>query len=138
MLPAELATYLQAAGVGTAATDLFVGMMPPSPDKLVFVAETGGLEPTETMGSNTPPAWENPTIQIICRGDRPDPSKTPYIDARTKARDVWNALTLVANDDLSSTRYFRIHPLQSPFLIGIDESGRPLIGFNCMVQKVAS
>lgn len=138
MLPADLSAYLQSAGLGTPGTTLFVGLMPPDPDALVAVIETGGGEPQDTMGSNTPPAWENATVQIISRGDKPDPTKNPYLAARTKAKDAWNALVLVANEDLSSTRYLRVRPLQSPFLIGVDESARPMIAFNCIVQKVPS
>lgn len=137
----EVGTYLQSAGVGSLSTTLFLGQWPDAAtDAIVVVLETGGAGGTETMGSDTLPAWENPTIQVVCRGDAPDPagSKTPYVSARAKAKTAWEALTKVANETLSSTRYLRITPLQSPFLIGRDSADRPLIGFNCLVAKVPS
>ena len=128
----EVATFIASAASLTAATDLFTNALPASPDEAVVVYEYAGLPSTYVFGSAQIDR-EFPRIQIVCRGEKDD------IDPpRALAETIYKAIGAVANQSLSGTRYHAITPLQPPFLMGHDANGRPLIVFNCQVDKEPS
>ena len=128
----EIASLVATAASLTAGTDLFANTMPATPDECVAVYEYAGLPSTYVFGSPLIDR-EFPRIQIVCRGEKQDIS-TP----RETAETIYQAIGAVANQSVSGTRYHAITPLQPPFLMGHDANGRPLIAFNCQVDKEPS
>jgi len=117
MLLDEIGAYLQAQGVGTAGTDLFLSGLPDAPDTALAILETGGFEPDLAA------PMDNPTFQIMSRaGD--------YFVARTRAKAAYDALHGLAETVLSGRRYLLIRAMQSPTYIGVDQNGRHLIATN--------
>jgi hypothetical protein len=129
----EVATYLAAnsGGTMTLGTNLFIGDMPDDPDHVTAIYETGGMAPDETLGAISVPVWENPRLQVLCRG-------ATYVEARASADIAWKTLVLIVNQNLGSTRYMRVVPVQSPMLAGRDNSLRVLISCNYDVMKAVS
>lgn len=124
---AEVATYLQHAGIGELGATLFVGYMPETaPDDAVAVMEYGGMMGAQPL--EDPMAYEMPRLQVMVRS-------ASYFDGMTKARDAYRALGKVVNTTLGGVRYQRITPVQPPFLIRRDDNGRPEIGFNVEITK---
>lgn len=117
----DIAGYLAAEGLGTLGTDLFLGLLPDQPDSCVALYAYPGR----------PPAWEHdgpqpalryPRLQVLTR----DPS---YVAAESLARDASAALCALVNRPLGATTYGRVTPLQEPFPLERDASGRVL--FTC-------
>ena len=119
---------MQAQGLGTVNTDIFLGSEPDAPDACVIVREYAGEKSEYTFGPTI--AYENPRVQIVCRAK-------DYLSARTKAEAVYKAVD-VAEASLTGVHYLRIEPLQPPFPIGRDNNDRRLIAFNCAVMKEQS
>lgn len=122
--------YLQAQGQGTLGTNIFLAVMPESPDSCVCVFETAGFAPQFTMGAA---AWavDQPGIQVICRGPRGN-----YPAARDKADAIRGLLGAVVDSTLSSVNVMRIAPDGAVLSMGEDENGRPMVSvnFSCQVR----
>jgi len=122
--------YLQAQGHGTLGVNLFLSMMPETPDTLVSVYENAGDSPMFTMGAA---AWaiDRPTLQVICRATRGD-----YPTARDKAETIRALLGAVTEQTLSGINVMRIAPQGSVIPMGEDENLRPMVSANyeCMVR----
>ena len=128
LLP-DVGTYLAAAGLSlTVGTNLFYGRLPDSPDKCVAIYESNGATPIETMSDNTEPPVVHPGLQVLARD-------AAYADAQSLAEDVWQKLTLVTNETLTSTLYLRVAPVQQPAPIERDSQDRVLFSCNFDVLK---
>ena len=130
----EVGTYLAANVTDvtlTLGTNLFLGRLPDSPDTCVSVQETGGQGPMDTMSNNTGPVIERPNVQTLIRA-------SAYSTGRALAKDVFDQMNLVCNEDLSSTRYERIEAIQSPFPIMRDSQDRAVFSINFTCQKTVS
>lgn len=121
--------YLVAQAQGTLGTDLFLSVMPETPDALVAVYENTGGSPEFTMGAAAT-AIDRPSIQVICRGARGD-----YPGARDKAQTIRGILGAVTQVTQSGIVILRIEPQGSVLPMGDDENLRPMISvnFDCMV-----
>lgn len=121
--------YLQSASVGTLGTNLFLGMMPETPDTLVAVYEYTGERPQFTMGSGAT-AIDRPMLQVVCRAGRQD-----YPVARDKAQQIRSLLGAVTQETLSGLTVLRLAPQGSVNPMGEDENLRPMVSvnFDCMV-----
>ena len=127
----EIGAYLEAQGLGTLATDLFLGEMPSEPDTCVVVHEYEGGPPVHFMGIAAGTAiWEQPRVQVMTR------SKS-YATARSKAKDAFNKLD-GHSGTLSGTEYGYIRALGSPGLLGKDGNDRVLVVCNFEVVKKLS
>ena len=124
----EIASFLQAQGVGTAAVDIFAGTLPAEPTLAIGLYEYQGSTLLETFSTDY---GEQPGFQVVSRGPT-------YVTARAKAKLAWDALRGISNEDISGTRYFRLTPNGSIGYQGRDENGAVRLGFNCKVQKVIS
>lgn len=124
MFLADIAQYLQAAGIGTQATNLFYATMPDTPDDLVCIYEYAGSPPAF---DHTGLAWTNPGLQVVAR------SKS-YATARTKVEECFGLLKSVHNFSLNGSQYLRIEANQSPFSIGPDPVGRHRLAVNFSVS----
>ena len=140
-LLADLAGYLDTAlGTHSQGSNLFAGDLPHSPDDVVgadgpvtALFETPGSVPVETLGVDGQPAVTLPRVQVQTRAG----GATAYVDSRTRAREVYAALVVVTNEDVGGALYYRVAPLQEPFLLHRDESERVVFAFNCEVWRVA-
>jgi Bacteriophage minor capsid protein len=123
----DLGAYLQAEGLGTLGTDLFLGTMPLDAPNVVTQDAVTSLEETPGFPAqyvHTPPgvSVEHPVIQILVRGAPYD-----YAGARSHAQDIFLALGKISNQTLSGTYYFWCLPLQSVFRLRQDDFARPIM-----------
>lgn len=125
----DLMAYLATQSIGTAATDLFAGRRPESPDACVALFEYPGMS-TEHVMEGVGLAYERPRLQVQCRGVSGD-----YQTPRQKAQDVMNALESVINETLGSAFYLRIMAQQTPFEMDRDANERVIIACNYQVWK---
>jgi len=128
----DVGTRLDAATIATAdltlGTNLFLGREPADPDTCVTLYETAGAPPDDFFGDGTTPTLENPGLQVRIRA-------ASYATARALADDVWQNLSKVSNDTLTSTLYQRIVPVQSPFALERDDRDRIVFAVNFDVVK---
>ena len=122
--------YLQAQGQGTLGTNLFLAMMPETPDACVCVYETSGLAPMMTMGSAAF-AVDQPGLQVIVRGARAD-----YPGARDKALTVRGLLAAITETTISGVHVMRVSADGSLLPMGEDQNGCPMVStnFSCVVR----
>jgi len=122
--------YLQTQGEGTLGTNLFLAVMPETPDVCVAVYENAGSRPMFTMGSD-PWSIDQPLIQVICRAGRGD-----YPIARNKAETIRATLGAIVDTTISSIPIMRMESQGSVVPLGEDDNQRPLISMNfeCMVR----
>jgi hypothetical protein len=122
--------YLQAQGVGTLGTNVFLAVMPEAPEACVCVYETPGFAPMETMGS-AGIAVDRSGLQVIARGARGD-----YPGARDKAQTVRTLLAAVVEQTLSGVHVLRITPDGAFLPMGEGPDGCPMVSvnFSCVVR----
>ncbi len=114
-------TYSEAAG-----SSIFVGFLPPAPNRCVAVIPTGGFDADSKL------PYSMPTIQIIVRGDE---------DARW-ALNTWQAvysklqgLRRITLEDDDETYLVSLLAQQSgPIHIGRDENRRVQYGMNLVAE----
>lgn len=134
----DLVLYLASQSLGTPAVDLFSNGLPlddpsaPIPDAIIAVQATGGAPPLY-IHNDPAPSVSRPTVQVIVRGAAKDIAVT-----LAKAEQAWLALSSIANQDLSGTRYLTIRPLQSPFPLYEDDHQRPIVVFNVLCERAAA
>lgn len=111
MLLEDIGNYLQANGVGTVGTDIFLGQMPEAPDNCVALFEYAGYSPDLHWDG------ERPGLQVRVRNKS-------YAAGRAKAEQIVQKLHGLAEGMLSGTRYLLIRAEQSPESLGRDANGR--------------
>lgn len=114
-----LAARLQSASVAVPGTDLFLGMMPNSPDACVALYEYSGAAPLEVL-TDDDATLERPSVQVMTRAGRND-----YPTARTLMVNVRNALTAISDETISGVRFLRVQNLSSINSLGVDDNERP-------------
>jgi hypothetical protein len=135
----ELAAYLAGAGLGlTLGTDLFSSPFPAAstvtvPDLAVAVVDTPGEDPIGSFGESLSPAdVERPEVMVFVRGGR-----DAVEAAKAKAYAVWKKLRRLGDVEISGTRYLAV-VAKAPYLLGYDESKRPVYTIVCDVWKEES
>lgn len=129
----EIASYLEAQGVGVVGTSIFKGSkanVPTGAGPYLSLTETGGSAPTRVhnkRGANT----QRPTAQILVRAQN-------YLVARSMSKAAYEALDGVFNTVLSGVFYQSITTRQEPTDIGLDAEKRPMISFNIQAEKQSS
>ena len=127
MLLEDLGNYLQAEGLGTLGTTLFLGGLPVDApnistlDAITALVETPGF-PAEYVHDVVSPSREAPVVQVLTRGAPYD-----YATARQWAQEIWVALGSIRNQVLSGTFYLGVQPIQSVFKLRDDDFARPLM-----------
>ncbi len=118
MLLDEIGAWLVERGVAGGATGwaLAKAYMPPSPDQVVGLFETGGFLPS--------PSADRLTFQVRVRG-----AKLDYPGARSKIGQALDALQKLAGE-LSGAGYVSITAMQAPFPMGYDANDRPEVACN--------
>jgi len=124
MLLDDLYTYLSGQGVFDGSTwYCYKGYLPSSPDRVIQLAESGGLSIDTHGGENT-----LPTFQALVRGQR-----LKYEAARTKWQAVFNAL----NGSESALGYAMVWAEASAPNVFYDENERPILTVSFRVIKGA-
>lgn len=123
-----LADRLQSASVATIATDLYIGLMPNSPDTCVALYEYAGSPPMEVLVDNTA-TIERPSVQVITRAGRND-----YPTARALIENVRDTLTDITDDTISGVRFLRVTQISSINALGVDENDRPRFSLSLQVM----
>lgn len=115
---------------GTLGTNLFLGVLPESPDACVAIYENSGSSPAFTMGTGGI-VIDYPMLQVITRAGRED-----YPTARDKAENIRVLLASVLEQTISGVHIMRIEPMGSINQLGVDPKYRPLISvnFRCLVR----
>lgn len=114
----QLADYLQAQGVGTPGTDIFVGKQPATPDNCITLVGVYGGTPNVTI-----PDLMFPRFQVIVRN-------TDFEVGSTKLRAVRTALHDMIAMSLTNFFVYYIHADQEGFPIGEDDKGRAEFSIN--------
>lgn len=126
----DLGDRLTSQSVATQGTDLFLGVLPSTPDACTALLLTGGGPASRAMSAGPGTALvERPHVQCITRASRPD-------DALKRAQDVWFALDHLGAVTINGVAYLHVEALQSPFELGRDEAGRFIFAVNFEVVRV--
>ena len=131
----EIVARLEAEGVGTFGTDIFIGsgsQIPSGPGPYLSLRESPGMGPLLTQNDT---GVERPTAQIVGRAVNP-------LESRAMAQAAYEALGGVNNlynITLSGTFYPSLRNRQPPGNIGMDETGeRTMYSFNIEAEKYPS
>ena len=121
----DVATLLDDNAIGTLATDLFGGEWG-KPDRQILILDGPGI-PSELKT-----LFENPSIQILVRGDKDEAARTVY----TTAKAVYDFL--VAQTDsvtINGCEYkgFEVRTNITP--LGMDESQRHIYSMNFLTWR---
>lgn len=105
----------------------YEGYLPPEPDQVIVVFETGGFPPEVKRNGSTEQEYDEPTFQILGRGDG-----FGNAALRDKMGTVYRALH---DSELSPAsgdpQYVFVYALQSgPFPLGLDDNDRPRLTWN--------
>ncbi len=109
-----------AAHVGTSGWQIEISQMPDTPDDVIMISDTGGLEPN--------PKWllDFPTIQCMIRG-----SANKYLETFREAKAVKDLLLGIQSfTNADGDRWVSITQNGDLAFIGRDESMRPLFSIN--------
>lgn len=115
-----LADRLQSASIATAGVNLYIGIMPSSPDLCVALYEYAGEQPLEVLRDNDA-TLERPSVQIMTRASRND-----YPTARALIESVRDSLTNITDESISGVHFLRVTSQSSINAVGTDDNDRPL------------
>ena len=118
----DIGNYLQAQGVGTPGTDMFLGLMPDQPDNCIALFEYAGSPPDLHWNG------EYPGLQVRVRNKS-------YAAARTKIGEVAKKLHGLHEQTLSDTRYLLIRARGAPEVLKRDASNRVELFVNFEIIK---
>jgi hypothetical protein len=127
MMLEALADQLQTDGVATVATNLFIGLMPDSPDDCIAIYEYAGSPPIEVLTDNDA-TLERPSVQVITRAGRND-----YPTARTLIENARNSLTNITDSTISGVRFLRVNQISSINALGVDDNDRPRFSLSLQI-----
>lgn len=132
----EIVEKLEALGLGLYSAEprtLFLDEMPDDPDVCAAVFESGGAPPDFGFGQ-AGIKYENPAVAIWFRGD-PHDSAGPH----DRIRQAYLELAKIQAENVGSTPYLTVTPLQAPFILRRDDNKRRVIWvFNLLAQKEPS
>lgn len=112
----DISSFLQAQGVGTEGTDLFIGLEPDEPDFVISIFDIPGFPP------NPKYLRDEPSIQVRVRGN-----KNNYDTAWQKMQEIKDVMLGAQPQLLNGTDYVLFVLATDPMSLGRDESSRPLI-----------
>lgn len=110
---------LLATHVGVSGWQIEIGAMPPTPDEVIMISDTGGLEP------NPKYLLDFPTCQVMVRGN-----VSGYLDTFREAKAVKDLLLGIDAQDINGDRIDGIIQNGDLGFIGRDETNRPLFVVN--------
>lgn len=120
----EIGDYLATAGVGTVATNIFIGELPPDPDNCVALF---GL-PGQVIGDQREvPSLQFPRVQALIRNKSYDLASDKMQAVRTALHGKYGLL-------LPNWRVLRIHAEQEGGPIGTDDQDRFEFSINFVAE----
>jgi len=125
----DIAEYLESSAAGTGftlSTDLFYSNIPDKPNQCVCIYDTGGFDQDPISE-----VYEKPTIQAMCRANS-------YDAAYTLAQSVKEALDLLINMEINSTRYVAIWQMSDILDLGKDKNNRDLVSINFRIHRTTT
>lgn len=122
MLLSDVGSYLQAQGIGTVNSTIFLGQQPSTPDQCITLYEYEGDEMARTWRG------EFPKLQVRAR------SKS-YTAGRGLLDSVIEELHGLGRTTMGSTVYLYMNALQSPQYLGQDKMERHEWAVNFRVVK---
>jgi hypothetical protein len=127
MMLEALVDRLNSASVAVTASNMFIGLMPSSPDQCVTLYEYAGSPPYEVMVDNDA-TLERPSVQVITRASRND-----YPAARALIESVRDNLTGIVNETISGVTFLRVNQISSINALGSDDNDRPRFSLSLQV-----
>jgi hypothetical protein len=127
MVVEELGAFLVAQGLAVLNADLWLHVMPDEPDDAAVIIEYAGDEP-DYVQNDRKVELEYPRVQVAVRGELPEVT-------RLRAEQIYQSLMMIDNELLSGTRYLSCLPVDTPAMLGRDESGRFMSTINFRVEK---
>lgn len=125
----DLGDRLTTQGAATQGTDLFLGILPSTPDECTsLLLEAGGPVVRAMSAGGASALAERPHVQVLGRSVTPD-------GARKRVQDAWRALDWLGPVTLNGVMYLNVEALQSPFYVGRDEAGRFIYAANFEVTR---
>ena len=124
-----LADRLNSASVAVTGTNLFIGIMPATPDLCVALYEYAGAAPLEVLRDNAA-TLERPSVQVMVRASRND-----YPTARSLMASVRNTLTNITDETISGVRFLRVSEISAINALGTDENDRPRFTLSLQVVQ---
>lgn len=117
-----LGAHLQTSGVGTLATNIFLTVMPDSPDVCLLIVEDNGIGPMHSFGASAY-SVERPRIRVFSRASRND-----YPTARANAVLARNAIGTIRNQTISGVSFLTVMATSDFYTVGRDGDDRPVVG----------
>lgn len=108
----------------TSGTDLFIHLLPDTPNNCVCVYDTGGFDSEAAM------TYQRPTVQIKVRGE-----KGTYDSTHEQAQGIRDELHTLHNETINSTRYIQVLQQGDIIDLGDDEKNRPVISMNFAIHR---
>jgi hypothetical protein len=140
MLLDDIGYYISASSshgyvLGSVTAPLFRCPLPESaPDKAASIVEYAAESPERAFGDSAcEPVSETPRFQVLVRD-----TQEHYSTARDAIESIYRALDGLGDSVInptSSTRYYWIRALQSPFFLSYDELDRPRFVCNFSARK---
>ena len=124
----DIGGYVEDNTAFALGTDLYLSLLPESPDNGIVILENTGVAPIFTQGSNNLPKMERPEIQVLVRN-------TSYSTGRANAETIYRLLTQVTNATINGNLYQRIEAIASPALMERDLNRRVLFTTNFNVIR---
>lgn len=121
----DLGTYLQTAGIGTLATDIFYQNFSKTVPNCIALLTAPGLQ-------------EKYTLRRTCVLSRPELDvRVRNVDdtvAEQKATAIHNLLNVVAGEVIGTTSFKKISAMNDPYLLEIDENDRFVYAVNFQLE----
>jgi len=134
----DVGQLLQDNALGTLGTDLQLGEQPDTPDAVVTLGESAGLQ-FSALGYT-----RSPNLQVRTRSSKAE----GYAVARAKIESIFALLSLIGDEinggdnangvTINGTKYLKFGAIQEPFPLGKDEKGRHQIAQNYIVTYYRS
>ena len=131
MVLRDVVWLFEEANLARFGIDLFTGskaILPRGPGPFCTLVESGGQPPDGTHNMVDRPAYVQPSVQVMWRGD-------DYDATRDRAQASFEVLYRTRNQFVNATWWVRVLMKQQPFDLGPDDVGRPRIVFNIDVLK---
>jgi hypothetical protein len=106
-------------------TNLFLSLLPETPDTCMAAFEAGGVGPLLTFGATS---VTQPELQIMVR----NPS---YEAGRSDSQELFEIFVDLAGVTVNDKTYLRISPVAMPALIQRDQNGRSIFSMNFSVTR---
>lgn len=131
-LEVDMVSYVSANIAGLTPQDnLWAAVMPDEPINSAALIGTPGAGPQHTMGKSSLPPLLMPRLQCQVRNDS-------HAAGELLIRQIWDLLSVVANQQIGSNFYYRIESVDEPSLLLTTPRGERIFNCNWQVTKSPS